>query len=145
MNVKKRRPPHITVTRKWPKRYFGSEPRKKRENVLLKRIRTGSFQSDGLKSKRKSKWTLQFHKVFPGVPFDKGIISRLTGISRRVLNTVYNRGRRAWQTSGSRPGTTANQWGTARVYKFVLVSLKKAPRQWYIHTWDPDENLRVTS
>lgn len=138
----KRRPPHITVTRRWPKKYFGSEPRKKREKVLLKRITTGSFRPDGLKSKRKSKWTLQFHKVFPGVPFDKRVISRLTGIPLKSLNTVYNRGRRAWQTSGSRPGTTANQWGTARVYKFVLVTLKKAPKSWYATKWDPDNNLR---
>jgi hypothetical protein len=138
----KRRPPHITVTRRWPKKYFGSEPLKARERVLLKRKRTGSFKPDGLKSKRKSKWTLQFHKVFPGLPFDKNRISKVTGIPRSTLNTVYNRGRRAWQTSGSRPGTTANQWGTARLYKFVLVTLRKVPRSWYATKWDPDNNLR---
>ena len=139
----KRRPPHITVTRRWPKKYFGSEPRKERERVLLKRKRTGSFLfREKVKSKRKSKWTLQFHKVFPGVPFDKIVISKITGIPRSTLNTVYNRGRRAWQTSGSRPGTTANQWGTARVYKFVLVTLRKVPKSWYATKWDPDNNLR---
>lgn len=135
----KRRPPHITTaTRRWPKRYFGSEPVARREKVLLKRIRTGSFAPDGLKSRRTSKWTLQFHREFPGLPFKKRVISQVTGIPLATLNTVYNRGRRAWQTSGSRPGTTANQWGTARVYKFVLVTLKKAPGT----HWDPDNNLR---
>lgn len=137
-----RHPPHITVSRKWPKRYFGSQPRKAREKVLLKRIRSGSFKPNGLKSTRKSRWTLLFHKEFPGVPFRKNIISRVTGIPQSVLNIVYDRGRRAWQTSGSRPGTTADQWGVARVYKFVLVSLKKAPKSWYINRFDPDQNLR---
>ena len=127
---------------KFPSRYIGTQPRKEREKVLMKRIRSGSFKPDGFKSRRRSKWTLQFHKVFPGVPFDKKIISKVTGIPTKTLNTVYNRGRRAWQTSGSRPGTTANQWGTARVYKFVLVSLKKAPKSWYIHKRDPDNSLR---
>ncbi len=126
---------------KWPKKYFGSEPRKKREKVLLKRIRTGSFEPDGLKSTRRSKWTIRFHQVFPGVPFKKNVIAKRTGISKATLNTVYNRGRRAWQTSGSRPGTTANQWGTARVYKFVLVSLDKVPKRWHTRR-DPDNNLR---
>jgi hypothetical protein len=127
---------------KFPKRYIGAQPRKERERVLLKRIKTGSFKPDGLKSRRRSRWTLQFHKVFPGLKFDKKSISNVTGIPVRTLNTVYNRGRRAWQTSGSRPGTTANQWGTARVYKFVLVTLKKAPKKWYIYRKDPDNDLR---
>jgi hypothetical protein len=127
---------------KFPKRYIGTQPSKERERVLLKRIKTGSFKPDGLKSRRRSRWTLQFHKVFPGLPFDKKVISKVTGIPVRTLNTVYNRGRRAWQTSGSRPGTTANQWGTARVYKFVLVTLKKAPKKWYIYRKDPDNDLR---
>ncbi len=127
---------------KFPRRYIGTQPRKEREKVLMKRIRTGSFKPDGLKSRRRSKWTLQFHKVFPGLKFDKKLISKVTGIPVHILNTVYNRGRRAWQTSGSRPGTTANQWGTARVYKFVLVTLKKVPKSWYIYKRDPDNNLR---
>lgn len=128
--------------RKFPQRYIGTQPRKQREKVLMKRIRTGSFKPDGLTSRRRSKWTLQFHKVFPGLPFDKKLISKVTRIPVKTLNTVYNRGRRAWQTSGSRPGTTANQWGTARVYKFVLVSLRKVPLSWYIYKRDPDNNLR---
>ena len=116
-----------------------------REKELLKRKRTGQFKlgtSDTFAKPRKSKWTLQFHKVYPGLKFNKNAISAKTGISRQALNTVYNRGRRAWQTGGSRPGMTADQWGVARVYKFVLVSKKKAPVTWYKTKWDPDNNLR---
>lgn len=114
----------------FPKKYIGTLPKKKREAQLLKRIRTGSFEPDGYKSKRKSRWTLMFHKKFPGVSIKDLLKSK-------TLKTVYDRGRRAWQTSGSRPGVTADQWGTARVYKFILVSLgAKSTR------YDPDEDLR---
>jgi hypothetical protein len=43
---------------------------------------------------------------------------------------------------GSRVGATAAQWAVARVYKFVLVSKKKVPREWYASKFDPDNNLR---
>jgi hypothetical protein len=112
-----------------------------RERELLKRKRTGQFKlgkSDMFAKPRKSKWTLQFHKVYPGLKFNKEAIAARTRIPRQVLDTVYNRGRRAWQTGGSRPGMTADQWGVARVYKFVLVSKKKARATGY----DPDNNLR---
>lgn len=127
---------------KFPRRYIGTLPRRARELQLLKRIKSGSFKPDGLKSRRRSKWTLKFHNVYPGLKFDKKIISRVTKIPLNTLNTVYNRGRRAWQTSGSRPGTTANQWGTARLYKYVLVTKRKVPKTWYMNKRDPDQDLR---
>ena len=127
---------------KFPRRYIGTIPRKFREKQLIDRIKSGSFKPDGFKARRRSKWTIKFHEVYPGLKFNKPEISRVTGIPLNTLNTVYNRGRRAWQTSGSRPGTTANQWGTARVYKFVLVTLKKVPKTWLTKV-DPDNNLRL--
>ena len=75
-----------------------------------------------LKNRPKSKWTLKFHQVYPGLKFNKEAIARKTGIPREKLNTVYNRGLKAWRTGGSRPGASAHQWAIARVYKFVLVS-----------------------
>jgi hypothetical protein len=143
-----RRQRHITLTKKWPQRYFSSlsgPVKLMRERELLKRKRTGQFKlgkSDTFAKPRKSKWTLQFHKVYPGLKFNKEAIAARTRIPRQVLDTVYNRGRRAWQTGGSRPGMTADQWGVARVYKFVLVSKKKAPEAWYKTKWDPNNNLR---
>lgn len=148
MNGTPRRPRHVTLTHRWPERYFtGLSKTMKlvRERELLRRKRTKSFKlakSNAVAKPKTSKWTRQFHKVFPGLKFNKGAISRKTGISRENLNTVYNRGRRAWQTGGSRPGMTADQWGVARVYKFVLVSKKKAPAAWYKGKWDPNQNLR---
>jgi len=127
----------------WPERYF----RITRAKELLKR-RTTPYSKLKLGRTnvgvptRKSKWTLLFHKTYPNLKFDKNEISRRTGIKRSVLDTVYNKGLKAWKTSGSRPGATAAQWATARVYKFALISKKKAPKEWYFKKYDPDDYLR---
>ena len=145
-----RRPRHTVVTRRWPERYFtglSRDLRLAREKELLKRRRTpysklrlGKSNVGG--TKKKSKWTVLFHKTYPGLKFNKEAIARRTGISRSTLNTVYNRGLKAWKTGGSRPGATASQWAVARVYKYVLVTKRKAPKEWYATRFDPDANLR---
>lgn len=38
---------------------------------------------------------------------------------RKILEQVYDRGLKAWATSGHRVGATAQQWGIARVYSFL--------------------------
>jgi len=85
---------------------------------------------------------MQFHRMYPGLKFNKVLISKRTGIPKSSLNTVYNRGLKAWKTSGSRPGANPQQWAIARVYKFVLVSKKKAPKAWYATRADPNQDLR---
>ena len=149
----KRHPRHITVGRRWPERYFSglSQTMKlRRERELLRRRRTpysklGLSKSNKFATKRKSKWTVLFHKTYPGLKFNKEAIARRTGISRSTLNTVYNRGLKAWKTGGSRPGATAPQWAVARTYKYVLVTKGKAPRAWYATRFDPDADLRQRS
>ncbi len=135
---------------KWPVRYFtGLSPKikKMREKELIKR-RTTPYSKLGLaksdtfvKNPKKSKWTLLFHRTYPDLKFNKVLISKKTGIPLSKLNTVYDRGLKAWKTGGSRPGATAHQWAIARVYKFVLVTKKKAKTTRY----DPDQNLRRIS
>lgn len=135
------------MTTTWPERYFtglSKSMRRIREKELLKR-RTTPFsklslkKSDTFAKPKKSKWTLLFHKTYPGlVKFNKESISKRTGIPVKTLNTVYYRGLKAWKTGGSRPGATAQQWGIARMYKYVLVTKKKAKTTRY----DPDQNLR---
>ena len=44
--------------------------------------------------------------------------SKASGVSVGTLKKVYNRGVAAWKT-GHRPGTTASQWGHARVNAFI--------------------------
>ena len=142
----KRHPRHIVVTKRWPERYFAGLSRSlklAREKELLKRRTTpykklalGKSNTGGTKTK--SRWTQLFHKTYPELKFNKNAIARRTGISRSTLNTVYNRGLKAWKTGGSRVGATPQQWAVARVYKFVLVSKKKAPNT----KFDPDQDLR---
>ena len=148
--MRPRHPRHIVLRRAWPERYFSGLSRTmklRRERELLRRRRTpyiklGLSKSNKFATRRKSKWTQQFHKTYPGLKFNKGAISRRTGISRSTLNTVYNRGLKAWKTGGSRPGATAAQWAVARTYKYVLVTKGKAPRAWYATRFDPDADLR---
>ena len=139
---------HITLSQKWPERYFtGLSPalQKVREKELLKRRVTKNptlGKSNLMVKTKKSQWTKQFHKVYPNLPFNKKAIAAKTGIPVKSLNTVYDRGFKAWQTGGSRPGTTPQQWAIARVYKFVLVTKKKAPLAWSKTRADPNANLR---
>jgi hypothetical protein len=135
---------------KWPVRYFsGLSPamRRAREKELLKRSRVPYSklmlgQSNKAATTRKSRWTMQFHRTYPGLKFNKELISKRTGISKSTLNTVYNRGLKAWKTGGSRPGATAPQWATARTFKYILITKKKAPLSWYKGKYDPDDYLR---
>ena len=134
----------------WPVRYFSglSQSMKKvRQKELLKRRRVPYSQlalgkSDVGVTKRKSRWTTQFHRVYPGLKFNKELISKKTGISKSTLNTVYNRGLKAWKTGGSRPGVTASQWAISRTFKYILITKKKAPLSWYKGRSDPDDYLR---
>ncbi len=143
-----RRPRHTIVTRRWPERYFTGLSgvwRRRREQELLKRrrIRRPKLGPSNARVKtKKSKWTQLFHRVYPNVKFNKAAISKKTGVSRSALDTVYNRGLKAWKTGGSRPGASAHQWAVARVYKYVLITKGKAPRAWYATRFDPDANLR---
>jgi hypothetical protein len=142
---------HITIGKhSWPERYFAGLTKSMkltRAKELLKRRVTPYFKlklkisNKGLK-KTKSKWTQLFHQTYPDLKFNKNAIARRTGISRSTLNTVYNRGLKAWKTGGSRPGTTAPQWAVARTYKYILVTKKKAPKAWYATRFDPDQDLR---
>jgi hypothetical protein len=148
--MKPRHPRHITVTRQWPERYFtglSKSLRLVREKELLKRRRMpysklGLSRTDKGGTKRKSKWTVLFHKTYPDLKFNKDAIARRTGISRSTLNTVYNRGLKAWKTGGSRVGATPQQWAVARTFRYILITKKKAPISWYKGRFDPDQDLR---
>lgn len=129
---------------KWPKRYFSSlTPAQKlmRKKELLRRRRVLHPKlgpSNKFARPRRSSWTVLFHKTYPGLKFNKNLISRKTGIARSKLNTVYDRGLKAWKMGGSRPGATAQQWAIARLYKFVLITKGKATTK----KVDPNQNLR---
>lgn len=125
--------------RKYPNRYFAGLSRRNqllREKELVRRRRRTQYTDTKVKTK-KSRWTALFHKTYPGVKFNKRALSKEFGIPYSSLNTVYKRGERAWQTSGSRPGVNPYQWAIPRVYKFILIEKGKAP----LKQPDPNTNL----
>ena len=44
--------------------------------------------------------------------------AKITGVPKRILEQVYNRGLKAWSV-GHRPGATQTQWARARIYSFL--------------------------
>lgn len=71
---------------------------------------------------RRSTFTVQFNKKYGDNLKDKSLknLSKYFKIQPFVLNTVYNKGASAWNTSGSRLGVTREAWAKARVYKAIL-------------------------
>ncbi len=127
--------------KKYPNRYFKGLSRKNqllREKELVRRRRRTQYTDTKVKTKR-SKWTMMFHREFPNLKFNKREFSKKFKIPYSKLNTVYKRGERAWQTSGSRPGVNPYQWAIPRVYKFILIELGKAKT----NKVDPDSNLHL--
>jgi len=45
--------------------------------------------------------------------------AKVSGVSKRILEKVYDRGLKAWATSGHRVGASAQAWAKARVYSFL--------------------------
>lgn len=130
---------------KWPDRYFsttwGARTKALRVKELLRRRRVANpklAKTDTMVKTRRSSWTVLFHKTYPGLKFDKQLFANKFKISKKDLDTVYDRGLKAWKTGGSRPGATAQQWAIARVYKFILISKGKASTK----RMDPNKNLR---
>lgn len=130
--------------KKYPSRYFAGLSRKDqllREKELTRR-RTRTQYTDAKVKTKKSKWTMLFHRMYPNQKFNKSEMAKRFKIPFIKLNTVYKRGERAWQTSGSRPGVNPYQWAIPRVYKFILIEkgkVKPDPKK-----RDPDMNLHAT-
>lgn len=90
---------------------------------------------------KKSTYTEKFNKLYPDLKFDLNLFSKKFKIPLKDLKEVYNKGIKAWKTSGSRPGVPAIAWGRARIYKFILIEQGKIPKQKkdpdnYLHTKD---------
>ena len=69
--------------------------------------------------KKESGWTAKFHKRYPEAKTVPQI-SRATGIPTKALNAVKRKGMGAYYSSGSRPNQTAQSWGKARMYSYIL-------------------------
>ena len=70
---------------------------------------------------KKSNWTQQFQKKYPEAK-SLSQISKVTGIPKGALLAVKKKGMGAYYSSGSRPNQTAESWGLARMYAYILGS-----------------------
>ena len=71
----------------------------------------------------KSKYTIEMNKRYGDKLKDrkKSTLSKYFNIRKTFLDEVYDRGLGAAKSAGMRAGvTSANQWATARLYKFIL-------------------------
>lgn len=122
-------PPKVVGGVYWPLKYYRGLTR--RQNLQRKRSATRRtkmsfkdpkayvpWKSDKGVKTRKSSYTERFHKKYPNA---KSLpeIAKATGISKTILQKVYDRGMAAWRT-GHRPGASQHAWGMARVYSFAL-------------------------
>ena len=115
-----------------PKRYYSGlskkdkkkqlkSLRKSRRSYRTKRGKKRYYIRPKLKSfkEKKSSWTQKFKKKYPKA---KTIteISEVTGIPRKALMAVKKKGMGAYYSSGSRPNQTAQSWGLARMYSYIM-------------------------
>jgi len=111
-----------------PKKYYSKLSRKDKKKQLKslkksqKSYKKGKyFTRPKLKSfkEKKSSWTQKFHKLHPNAKTLKQI-SDATGIPKPALSAVKKKGMGAYYSSGSRPNQTAESWGLARMYSYIL-------------------------
>lgn len=92
---------------------YKSNKSKKKSLKYVPRPKLKSFKS------KKSSWTQKFHNLYPGVKTIKEI-SKAVGIPKNALLQVKKKGMGAYYSSGSRPNQTAQSWGLARMYSYIL-------------------------
>jgi len=111
-----------------PKRYSSGLSKKDKQKQLKsikkakRSYKKGKYVSrPKLKSfkSKKSSWTQKFHKLHPNAKTLKQI-SDATYIPKGALSAVKKKGMGAYYSSGSRPNQTAESWGLARMYSYIL-------------------------
>jgi hypothetical protein len=106
-------------TKNIPRRYLaglkGKERRKQIKSILTHKARP---KVKGFKS-RKSSWVQKFEKKYGPIKTYQQI-SQKTGIPSEALKAVVRKGRGAYYSSGSRPNQTAESWGKARMYSYIM-------------------------
>ena len=69
---------------------------------------------------KKSNWTSKFEKKYGKDVKKYKQISKVTGIPVPALKAVVKKGMGAYYSSGSRPNQTAESWGKARMYSYIM-------------------------
>ena len=112
---------------------------RKKSNKPLKELFPKKSDKEAIKKGivKKSTYTTKFNKEYPDLKFSLSGFSKKFKIPLKDLKEVYDKGIKAWKTSGSRPGVPAIAWGKARLYKFILIEEGKIPKK----QKDPDNYL----
>lgn len=114
------------------KRYYSnlSKKDKKKQLISLKKSRKNYKTKKGKKKyyirpklksfkEKESSWTKKFHKLYPKLLKIKDIAEAVK-IDKKALVAVKKKGMGAYYSSGSRPNQTAESWGLARMYSYIL-------------------------
>lgn len=111
-------PKHYTkgLSKKDRQKQIRSIKKSKRYYTKKKYISRPTLKS--FKSK-KSSWTKKFQKKYPKAK-TLSQISKRTGIPKSALQAVKKKGMGAYYSSGSRPNQTAESWGKARMYSYIM-------------------------
>lgn len=97
-------------------------------------------QNPSTKSKQAAKVREEIKK--PGKKEFIRAASKVSGVSRSIIEEVYDKGLKAWSTSGHRPGQTPQSWARARVYAFLFNS-KSGARKADQHLWDKHKKKSI--
>lgn len=84
-----------------------------KQNKYIDRPKLKSYKN------KTSSWTTKFKKRYGPITKLKDI-AEATGIPKRALMAVLKKGRGAYYSSGSRPNQTAESWGRARMYSYIM-------------------------
>ena len=69
---------------------------------------------------KKSSWVTKFEKKYGKDIKSYKQIEKVTGIPKKALMEVVRKGKGAYYSSGSRPNRTAESWGKARMYSYIM-------------------------
>jgi len=87
---------------------------KRGSNRYVSRPRLRSYKH------KKSQWLLKYEKKYGEDNKSYKEISKKTKIPIKALQEVVKKGQGAYYSSGSRPNQTAESWGKARMYSFIM-------------------------
>jgi len=107
-----------------PKKYTAGLKGKEKQ-AQIKSIREGKPRPKTSAKSKPSSATVAFNKKY-GKQLDKmkggrskRNISKVTGIPVKALDAVYDKGRGAYFSAGSRPNQTPDSWARARMYSYI--------------------------
>jgi len=76
---------------------------------------------DNIKTK-KSTWATKIKKIYPDIKNynDLDELAKVSGIKKKYLQKVIDKGYSAYYNSGSRPNVTGHAWAWGRLYRFLV-------------------------